>query len=210
MDDKPDMIEMPQGLELTGARELWHRRKDESHRAFEAFSMWLNSEKRSLTQVAQSEKFRCSVANLSRWARVHEWTTRAFAFDLRRDQEEREQQARERIAMRKRHLKLGMMMQSIAAHGLAELQGKIERKVALNLSADECKNLMAEGTKFERATLGTDRDQRYTQIIVNLGDAPDDPDEADTLLCDDTTGEDRKLIEGGPLGSLALKKQKPN
>jgi hypothetical protein len=67
---------------------------------------------------------------------------------------------------------------------------------------------MAEGAKLERRTLGEDRDHRFTKIVVNLGDAPDDPDDV-TLLGDDTTGEDQKLIEGGPLGSLALKK-KPN
>jgi hypothetical protein len=139
MDDKPVTIETPESLDLTGAREPWHRRRDESARAYEAFLMWLNSEKRSLTDVAKSDKFRCSVANLSRWSRVHEWQARSYAHDLKRDQEQREQEARDRIAMRRRHLKLAMMMQSIAAHGLAELQGRIEQKLSLNLSADECK-----------------------------------------------------------------------
>jgi hypothetical protein len=207
MDDDQDIdIESPQDAEDEGPREAWDRMKDESVRAYAAFKMWLNSEKRSLTYVAQSSQFQCSVANLSRWSRLHDWQGRAWAFDARREQEEREQMARDRSAMRKRHLKLAMAMQSIAAHGLAELQGRIEQKLSLNLSADECKNLMAEGAKLERRTLGEDRDRRFTQIIVNLGDAPDDPDEADALLRDDTTGE---LIEGGALGSLALKK-KPN
>jgi hypothetical protein len=38
--------------------------------------------------------------------------------------------------MRERQVKLGMLMQSIGAHALAELQKKIEQGQPLNLTAD--------------------------------------------------------------------------
>jgi hypothetical protein len=174
--DEPEEREAAQGDGQEGPREQWDRREDESPRAFAAFKAWLEAEKRSLTDVARSSKFQCSVANVSRWARVHNWQARAWAYDVRREQEEREQAARDRAAMRKRHLKLAMMMQGIAAHGLAELQGRIEQRLSLNMSAEECKSLMAEGVKLERATLGVEKDKQFTKIEVVVSGYEDEAD----------------------------------
>ena len=174
--DEPDETEAAQGDDLAGPREPWDRMRQESERAYAAFKAWLGSEKRSLTEVAQSSKFQCSVANLSRWSRMHDWRGRALAFDVRREQEEREQLARDRAAMRRRHLRLALALQSVAAHGIAEWQARIEQRLPLGLSAEECKSLMAEGVKLERLTLGAeDVGAKFTEIVVNLGDYADEP-----------------------------------
>jgi hypothetical protein len=128
--------------------------------------MWLESEKRSLTEVARSSKFQCSVANISRWSILHDWRARAWAYDEMREAEERVQLARERSAMRRRHLQIALAMQSTGAAGLAEVQRRIEQKLASNLSAEESKGLLDAGTKLERLTLGTEREQRFTKIEV--------------------------------------------
>jgi hypothetical protein len=154
-------------------------------RAWQAFVMFRDSEKRSLTEIAESSQFDCSVSNVSRWCVVHRWRDRAFAFDADRDEKEREQLARDRMAMRRRHLKLALTMQSIAAHGLQELQEKIKQGLPLNMTAGESNALMDAGVKLERVTLGGEgRESRYTKIVVNLGDAPDDPDEDQQPLLD--------------------------
>jgi hypothetical protein len=169
----------PQSNDSLSLREPWERLPDESDRAWQAFVMYRDSEKRSLTEIAASSQFECSVSNISRWCVLHNWRERAFAFDTDRDEKEREQLARDRMAMRRRHLQLALSMQSIAAHGLQELQEKIRQKLPLNMSAGESNALMDAGVKLERATLGEGRESRYTKIIVNLGDAPYDADEAD-------------------------------
>ena len=203
-DDRDDEIESPQGAEDEGPREKWDRMRDESPRAHAAFKMWLESEKRSLTDVAQSSKFQCSVANLSRWSRVHDWQGRAWAYDVKREQDEREQLARARSAMRARHLKIAMALQSVGTHALAELQSRIEQKLSLNLSADEARAMIDAGARMERQTLGEGTESRYAKISVVLSGYEDDDEyeralsgrkEGEPLrdaafhLGDDTTGE---------------------
>lgn len=175
-DDRDDQIESPQGADDEGPREKWDRRKDESVRAYAAFKMWLESEKRSLTDVAQSSKFRCSVANLSRWSRLHDWQGRAWAWDAKREQDEREQLARARTAMRSRHLKIAMALQSVGTHALAELQGRIEQKLPTGLSPDEARAMIAEGARMERQTLGEGKEGRFTKISVIVSGYEDDAD----------------------------------
>lgn len=175
----------PQDNESLSVREPWERLPEESDRAWQAFVMYRDSEKRSLTEIAQSSQFDCSVSNVSRWCVLHRWRDRAFAFDADRDEKEREQLARDRMAMRRRHLKLALSMQSIAAHGLQELQEKIRQGLPLNMTAGESNALMDAGVKLERVTLGGEgRESKYTKIVVNLGDAPDDPDEDEQPLID--------------------------
>jgi hypothetical protein len=176
MDDDNDEIESTQGAEDEGPREKWDRRPDESQRAHAAFKMWLESEKRSLTDVARSSKFACSVANLSRWSRLHDWQGRAWAWDVRREQEEREQLARARSAMRARHLKIAMALQSVGTHALAELQGRIEQKLPTGLSPDEARAMIDAGARMERQTLGEGKEGRFTKISVIVSGYEDDAD----------------------------------
>jgi hypothetical protein len=127
---------------------------------------------------------------------------RVAAFDVEQDRRHREKMARDRTEMDRRHLKIGMLMQSVGAHALAELQQRVEMKLPLNLSADEARGLLEAGAKLERSVHGPERESRYTAIHVILGDAEPIVDSAAApgpALCDDTTGE---VVEGD--------KRKPN
>jgi hypothetical protein len=156
--------------------ELWHRQPSESAHAYDAFKLWLEMPKRSLSDVARDPRFNCSVANISRWARLYDWEARAYRHDVEKDEQQRRELALERVAARKRHLKLAAMLQSVAAHGLAELQHKIEQKLPLNLSLEECKSSLAEGIKIERSTLGEDDPaSKYVRINVIFGRTRDEP-----------------------------------
>jgi hypothetical protein len=56
--------------------------------------------------------------------------------------------------MNERQCRMGMLMQSIGAHALAELQKKIEQGLPLNLTASQARDLVDAGRKMERAALG--------------------------------------------------------
>lgn len=58
------------------------------------------------------------------------------------------------IAMRRRHLELGLRMQAVALRALEELERKAEAGQPLNLSAEDAKALHDLGSKLERAALG--------------------------------------------------------
>lgn len=167
-----DMIEETESLEVAEGevyREKWEKRRDESPRAFEAFQMWLNSEKRSLSDVARSQKFQCSPSNISRWSIMYDWKGRAWAHDLKREEEQRAQLARDRVSMRARHLQVALALQTIAAHSIKEMQAKIASGSPLGLTPNETEAFMDAGVRLERDTLGTEKENRLTQIIVNVG-----------------------------------------
>jgi hypothetical protein len=160
-----------QNIEPSGLRQPWDRRKDETQRAFAAFCIFRDSTDRKLANVAKVLTPACSVPNVARWSARHDWQERVLAYDVYRDEIDRQELARGRMEMRRRHLKLGIMMQSIGAHALAELQQKIAQKLPLNLTSDEAKSLLAAGAKLEGDALGPERDGgRYTQIVVSVGE----------------------------------------
>jgi hypothetical protein len=154
----------------------WSRRADESERAYAAFCLYRDSEKRALTHVART--LNCSVANVSRWSTRYQWHQRAWAFDSDIEERKLEQMAKDRIAMRQRHIKLGLELQALAATAVSELQEKISRGEALNLKPDEIVALMKLGAELEAKALGPERENGYARIIVNFCHRYDD--EADT------------------------------
>jgi hypothetical protein len=180
---------------------IWERRRDESPRAYTAFQLYLHSESRRLADVGSALTPACSAANVARWSSRHSWQNRAWAWDKEQDLIRQAQEARDRTAMRKRHLQIAMTMQEVAVQGLLEMKAKIASGTALNLSATEIENLMTEAVKLERLTLGVEKDRRqFTEIRVILGTSPDDPDEADLEKADD-----EKLLEAGPLAPVNKK-----
>lgn len=58
------------------------------------------------------------------------------------------------IAMRRRHLELGLRMQRLACVGLAEWEAKIASGQKLEMSAADAKALLDAGMELERAALG--------------------------------------------------------
>src|SRR6266852_8986874 len=91
MEDDDQTIE---SAEVLDTAEKWDRRPDESPAAHNAFVLWMRREKRQLVEVAQ--KLGSSVQNVGRWAQRHDWKGRAWAFDVRQEEIEREQLARDR------------------------------------------------------------------------------------------------------------------
>jgi len=185
-DDNEDPERKPD--ESIEPRDAWERLPTESDRAWRAFVQYRDSEKRSLTEVSRSSNFECSVSNISRWCVQHRWRERTFAYDAARDEQDRLELARGRTAMRKRHLQVALLMQSIAARGLEELRAKAASGTPLNMTSDECKNMMAAGSKLERETLGAGRESRFTTINVIYGTKPDDDEEGSAV--------EDSLIEG--------------
>ena len=153
----------------TNDRTLWDRLPGESPRAWNAFVTFRDlAERRTLKAVA--EVLNCSVQNIHRWSDRWRWSERTLAYDIHRDEVERRELARGRLEMRRRHMRLGMQMQAIAAHALRELQAKVEQKLPLNLSPDEARALMQAGARLEADAIGPEREGRYAHIVVNLGD----------------------------------------
>lgn len=174
------------GLESSGdvennvSRQPWDRLPGESTQAYTAFAFYrdLGSE-RSLAKVGQEVGKNLTL--IERWSASWNWVGRVYEFDCVEDERSREQLCRDRMAMRLRHIRLGMAMQAVATHGLRELQIKIEQGLPLNLSVSEIVNLMECGAQLENDAVGDEKDHRYTRIIVNLGTHQYD-DEPDPLL----------------------------
>jgi hypothetical protein len=183
MPQDDDSLIAPQIIESDAVLASWERRRDESSRAYQAFQLYLHADKRRLADVGQALTPACSAANVARWSTRHNWQTRSWSWDKEQDRIQQEQEARDRAAARKRHLAISQEMQSLALRGLLEWKAKVSSGGALNMSFDEIENMLTEAIKIERLVLGVEKDRgQYTQIIVNLGDAPEDPDEADVAL----------------------------
>jgi hypothetical protein len=185
-----------QNVEPARRRELWERLPGEPERAFQAFAIFRDAaERRVVSEVGAKLTPPCSRQNVWRWSFRWRWEERAASFDVDRDRRHRDEMARARTEMDKRHLKIGMAMQSIGAHALAELQQRVEMKLPLNLSADEARGFLEAGAKMERSVHGPGRESKYSVINVILGDAEPipEPAEARPALCDDTTDE---IVEG--------------
>lgn len=102
----------------------WDRLKDESTKAYEAFSIYRDmGRERSLSKVA--EKLQKSETLMGRWSRTFDWVKRAAKWDDEQDRQEREiaqkEQAKAIKDMRKRHADLGQAMLIKAARALAKI-----------------------------------------------------------------------------------------
>jgi hypothetical protein len=163
-----ETIEAAENAERDGRRQLWERQAGESAKAYSAFTKYRDlSEKRTLVRVAQM--LGCSSTNIERWARRWCWVHRVQAFDVIEEEKFREQMSRDRVSMRRRQIALGIACQNIAAHGVREFQAKVAAGSALNLGAQEIKDLLAIGSQLEGKGMGEERDSRFTKIIVNFG-----------------------------------------
>jgi hypothetical protein len=58
------------------------------------------------------------------------------------------------VAMRRRHLSIGLRMQALACIALEELEAKVAAGQPLGLSAEDAKALLDAGAELERAALG--------------------------------------------------------
>lgn len=98
----------------------------------------------------------------------YNWQQRAGEFDVYMDELHLAEMARGRLAHRRRQIQLGSVLQAVAAHGLRELQAKIEQQLPLNLAPTELAALLKLGDEMETRGLGLERESRYTKIVVNV------------------------------------------
>ena len=167
MKDGKQLTAMSQVIESKRHRP-WDRLDGESTAAFGAFCNYRDmGTERSLVKVGQ--QLGKSRALMERWSAAWNWVGRVWEFDVAEAERTREQLSRDRLAMRRRQIRLGMAMQSIASYGLRELQQKVERGEPLGLTVDEIVNLMRVGAELERRALGEEKDYQVTKIVVNFG-----------------------------------------
>lgn len=95
----------------------WDRQQGEGRRAYEAFCVFRDlGEGRSIQKVV--EKSTKNRALLFRWARQHDWQSRADAWDASITETARKQAAAEYKEMIARQIKIGHMLQANAANSI--------------------------------------------------------------------------------------------
>jgi hypothetical protein len=178
-DNELDDLEPKETAETTGSCELWDKRLDESQRAFNAFVLYRDTEKRSFKNVA--ERLNCSPQNVFQWSSRFSWRERASAWDVEQDRLQREELARGRMKMRTRHLAMAQAMLGIAGHALREWQARVEQKLPLGLSPEQIAMLVKAAVELEHRTMGTESEHRFTEIRVVLGGYEDEQAYEDAL-----------------------------
>jgi hypothetical protein len=162
--------------------QLWEKQIGESDKAFNAFVVYRDLPGLRTYQKA-ADKLGCSHTNVRQWASRWVWKNRVDAFDRFADEEDRYAMAKNRLEMRKRHANIGMTLQSLAVRGIQELQAKVAAGTPLGLEPAELSKFLDVGARMEARAYGEDRDSRFTQIIVSLGDTADEL-EANALTLD--------------------------
>lgn len=186
---EPDSLENADPVEH---REAWDKKSDESVKAFSAFCLYRDAEKRSFKTIADSLK--CSTQNIWQWSSRHNWKLRCDAFDVENERLQRVEFSRNRVRMRERHLAVAQAMLGVAAHGLKEWQSRIASGSALNLQPEQIALLTKCATELERSTLGIDGDDHRPPVInVIMGvHAYDDEKAGDSGVVD---GDDEGEVE---------------
>ena len=185
---KPVALESLEGVEMPCQRQIWERLPGESARAWSAFQAYRDARNRTLSRVGETLTPKCSKQNVWRWYARWRWQERSGEFDIHQDRLHQQEMAKARTEMDKRHVQIGVAMQSIGTHALAQLQERLQEKLPLNLSVDEARSLISEGARLERTAHGpTHEDGQYCSIVVNLGDHEYDAtssEEAEPIVLD--------------------------
>jgi hypothetical protein len=122
--------------------ELWDQQPGESAKAFAGFVAYRDlGPNRSLAQAAKVEGK--STTMLERWSVGHDWRQRVRAYDASLDRQARQAFEAERIAMRKRHIAIGLRLQNRALD-------KLEALTREELSVHQALRLFKIGVRLER------------------------------------------------------------
>lgn len=165
MEPKKD-VDPPQDVGAVQPREVWEKLPQESQKAFNAFVLYRDAEKRSFKNVA--EKLNCSPQNIFQWSSKFNWRGRCDAFDIEQDRVQRAEFARSRVRMRERHVQVARAMLNVAGHALHEWQNRIAGKLPLDLAPETIALLTKCATELERSTLGVDDEQHRPAVIKLL------------------------------------------
>lgn len=148
--------------------QAWDRLTNESTKAFQAFTIFRSSEKRTLTLVAQELK--CSVQNVQRWATRYDWLERSRQWDIFNDRVAQQEEVKERIAMRRRFVQQGITMQKLGVIGLNEMVEIVNIGGKLHLSPGESVLLSKEGAALEQLGRGDVAQTGNVVFEITIGD----------------------------------------
>ena len=93
---------------------IWDRQSGETYPAYQAFQLYLTE--RSYPAVAK--ELNKSVSMIKRWAKRHDWRTRADAYDSELNRKALEKASNDFAAMIERQLKISVMLQAKAANAI--------------------------------------------------------------------------------------------
>ena len=126
--------------------EPWERRKGETARAYEAFTVYRDmGAGRSINKTAQNlTKNRTTIAE---WSSKHEWVKRVAAWDAEQDRIARQAQIDEIKKMRKRHADLANAMLVKAAKALQRIPED-------EIKATDVSRMVDTAAKLERISRG--------------------------------------------------------
>ena len=127
--EKNDNLDPSQDAVAVEPREPWEKLPQESQKAFGAFVLYRDDEKRSFKNVA--EKLNCSAQNVFQWSSKYNWKLRCDAWDVEQDRAQRAEFARGRVRMRERHMAVARAMLHVAGHALREWADQIEQRLPL-------------------------------------------------------------------------------
>jgi Mg-chelatase subunit ChlI len=139
--------------------DTWDRRSNETSKAYAAFTIYRDmGPERSIALVA--EECRKNISLMNRWSQRHQWVSRVHDYEAHLEKVAQASREKEIADMRKRHVTLGMALQSKAAEKLKALDGK-------NMKVPDAIKALAEGTKLERLARG-----EPTETIESRGGQP--------------------------------------
>lgn len=141
----------------------WERQKDESEKAYEAFSEYRDmGEKRTYQNVA--EKLQKSCTLIRRWSSQWEWRERVRAYDNELEKEVQKKAVADRKAMIERHIGIAMNLQKKALEALSSLSVK-------DMSAKDIKEYFKMATDLERLNRTFEERNKERDDTSSLADA---------------------------------------
>ncbi|MEW6572879.1 MAG: hypothetical protein AB1374_04530 [Bacillota bacterium] len=153
-------------------REVYGRQPGESAQAFQAFALYRDmGPARSIREVAR--RLGKSKTQIDRWSVRWDWVERAAAWDEEIDRQIRFKQLEEIKKMRERHTEAAMLL-------LEKAMKRLEATAPQDLSVQEARLFVTEGTKLERLSRGEpdtiveerrrlskEHDDAFDQLLIN-------------------------------------------
>jgi len=151
-------------------KELWHRRPDESTKAFHAFMLYRDMlpKSRSLQKVCQKiGKTPSYVTYLQKWSSRYSWVARATAHDDHLAQVRTEAQEAAIIDMADRQAREGMALQTVGIRRFLDERGVVRADIVQEMKDGDAIRAIDVGAKIERTARG-----EPTEILRDVTDRP--------------------------------------
>lgn len=123
----------------------WERQEDDTPKAWEAFVVYRDMEKRSLAKVA--DELGKSVKLIERWSAKYNWQSRIDAWEVEKDRLLRIELTKDIGAMRKRHADIASAMLVKASRALLKIPDD-------EIKATDISRMVDVASKLERISRG--------------------------------------------------------